>query len=161
MNKIPVLLLISKEISLRTLNDSPRFSSYRFYSLSAMQHLERPASKAARPALHHVLGRKISRIKPQYLVTHLGLAFERYPVDFLNAVLDVKLLHPEIKIGTDRSLEYAIQHLQAFHETNPEISSLIDRLVQNRSVFDLDDQTVFFGRLFVLKETACLSRLSL
>ena len=129
MNKIPVLLLISKNIGLRILNNSPRFSSYRFFSLSAIQYLEDPTSKLTGLRLQNVLNQKINLIKPQYLIAHLGLAFERYPVEFLNAVLVVKAACPEIKIGMDRSLEYVIQHLQVFYDANCEPTSVLRRVL--------------------------------
>jgi hypothetical protein len=112
MRKTPVLLLISTAIDLSALNHSPRFRSYHFFSLAAMDHLENDRSRPGVQALRNALDRRIARVGAQYLLAHLGLAFDRYPVEFLTALLDVQALHPRLKIGLDKGVRYAIQVLQ-------------------------------------------------
>jgi hypothetical protein len=141
MSKIRVLLLISRNIDLKMLNHSPRFQRYHFFALPAIDYLGNPASNPASRMLRIALERKIERVHAQYLLAHLGLAFDRYPVEFLTAVLDIQALHPRLKIGLDKGLEYAIQHLKLFAAPDPEVTRLLGRLVQNPSVFDMDGET--------------------
>jgi|GEM_PF-5022564 len=142
MKKIPVLFLVSSDIDLKILNDSPRFLLYCFFSLAAIRYLENSSSRVPGQQLQDFLSKKIRRVKPLYLIVHLGLAFERYPVEFLNAVLDIKSIFPEIKMGMDKSIEYMLQGLEVL-DTSSEKNKLLDRLAQNQSVFDMDKETAY------------------
>ena len=139
MSKIPVLLLISRAIDLNVLNHSPRLQRYHFFSLTAMDYLGNTSSDPGGEALRNALERKIGRVGPQYLLAHLGLAFDRYPVEFLTALLDVQTLHPHLKIGLDKGLHYAIQSLRM--SAAPEVNGLAARLALHGSVFDSDEET--------------------
>ena len=141
MSKTPVLLLISRNIDLKMLNHSPRFQRYHFFSLTAMDYLGSPSPNPARQTLRTALERKIVRVDAQYLLAHLGLAFNRYPVEFLTAVLDLQSLYPQLKIGLDKGLEYAIQHLKLIVAPDAQVTGLLGRLVQNRSAFNTDVET--------------------
>ena len=141
MSKIPVLLLISRDIDLKTLNHSPRFQRYRFFSLTAFDYLGNASSNPGRQTLRNALDGKIGRISAQYLLAHLGLAFDRHPVEFLTAVLEVQTLHPRLRIGLDKGVEYAIQHLQIFAAPDPQVTRLLGRLVQNRLTIAMDRET--------------------
>ena len=141
MSKIPVLILISRNIDLRMLNHSPRFQPYHFFSLTAMDYLGYSSSNRAGQTLRNALDRKIGRVEAQYLLAHLGLAFDRYPVEFLTAVLDVYTLHPQLKIGLDKGLDYAIQNLRMSAAPDPEVISLAVRFARHRSAFSMDKET--------------------
>lgn len=138
MNKIPVLLLLSRDTDLTVLNQSPRCQRYHFFSLTAMDYL---GNSSAGQTLRNALKKKIERVGAQYLLAHLGLAFDRYPVEFLTAVLDVHSLHPQLKIGLDKDLNYAIQYLRVFPAAGPEVASLAARLARHRSAFHMDEET--------------------
>ena len=141
MSKIPVLLLISRAIDLNVLNHSPRLPRYHFFSLTAMDYLGNTSSDPGGEALRNALERKIGRVGPQYLLAHLGMAFDRYPVEFLTALLDIQTLHPHLKIGLDKGLHYAIQSLQRSVAPAAEVNSLAARLALHGSVFDSDEET--------------------
>lgn len=140
--KKAVLFLTSNDIDLQSLNSSPRLTSYQFYSIAAIPILENQLSNAPKTRLQDLLAEKIRETNPLYLIVHLGLAFERYPVEFLNAVLDIKTLYPAIKIGIDRRIEYIHQQLLA-PEMSSEINNLLDRLSMNCSIFDTDKETAY------------------
>jgi hypothetical protein len=141
MSKVPVLLLISRSIHLNVLNQSPRFLRYHFFSLTAMDYLGNISSRRGEEGLRDALDRKIMRVGAQFLLAHLGLAFDRYPVEFLTALLDVRLLYPRLKIGLDKGVPYAIQYLKLSAASGPEINRLIGRLARRGSVFDSDEET--------------------
>src|SRR5687767_153572 len=128
MSKTPVLLLISRPIDLNVLNHSPRFQVYRFFSLTAMDYLENDLSRHKVQTLRKALHKNIERVDAQYLLAHLGLAFNRYPVEFLTALLDAQTIHPRLKIGLDKGLNYAMQSLKIFAASGPEVDSLVARL---------------------------------
>jgi hypothetical protein len=79
------------------------------------------------------------------LIIHLGLAFEHYPVEILNTVLDVKEFYPKIKIGFDRGLEYAIHRIRVLVKETPEKEKLLDRLINNQTFFVSDKETVYLA----------------
>lgn len=141
MSKIPILLLISRVIHLNVLNHSPRLQRYHFFSLTAMDYLGNTSSDPSREALRNALERKIERVRPQYLLAHLGLAFDRYPVEFLTALLDIQTIHPRLKIGLDKGMNYAIRSLGMSPAPAPEVASLAARLALYGSVFDSDAET--------------------
>jgi hypothetical protein len=141
MSKTPVLLLISRAIDLNVLNHSPRFQSYHFFSLTAMDYLENDLFRHKVQTLRNALHRNIERVGAQYLLVHLGLAFDRYPVEFLTAVLDVHVRHPGLKIRLDKGLMYALQYLRLSAASDPEATRLAVRLAQHRSAFDRDEDT--------------------
>jgi hypothetical protein len=145
MNKIPVLLLISRAIDLSALHHSPRFQRYHFVSLAAMDHLENDRLRPKAQTLRNALNRKIERVGAQYLLAHLGLAFDRYPVEFLTTLLDVQELHPRLRIGLDKGLDYAMQSLRISAASAPEVNSLVARLARRGSVFNRDAETEFLA----------------
>lgn len=141
MNKTPVLLLLSRNIDLNILNRSPRFPRYRFFSLTAMDYLEPSSSSSREQLLRNALNRTIERSDARYLLAHLGLAFDRYPVEFLTAVLDMHFGHPRLKIGLDKGLKYALQYLRLSAASDSEATRLAVRLARHRSAFDRDEET--------------------
>lgn len=141
MMKTPVLLLISRAINLSVLNHSPRFSGYHFFSLAALDYLEDDQVWHKAQTLRKALHREIDQVGVQYLLAHLGLAFDRYPVEFLTALLEVRTLHPWLKIGLDKGLRYAIRYLKLSGVSRPEVNSLAARLVRQSSAFDSDEET--------------------
>ena len=140
MNKIPVLLLISSHIDLTVFNQSPRFQSYCFFSLTAMDCFRNDSYSCRGQTLRNVLQRNIERVGAQYLLAHLGLAFDRYPVEFLTAILDVHSLHPQLKIRLDKGLLYAFQYLRLSVVPEPEVTCLAARLAHHRSAFERDEE---------------------
>ena len=140
MSKIPVLLLISKRIDLNILNQSPRFRSYRFVSLTAMDYLGGPSTIPASQSLQGALEKEIRLVRAKYLLAHLGMAFYRYPVAFLTAVMEVQSLYPDLKIGFDKGSHHAIQYLELFAAPGPEITSLSGRIIQNRSTPEFEQE---------------------
>lgn len=143
MDKISVLLLLSKNIDLEILNDSPRFFSYHFFAATSIQYLESTSSEKPNQKLLRNLRRKIRLIAPKYLIVHFGIAFERYPMAFLDTVLDVNELYPELKIGMDGSREYVMQHLRDFKGEDSEKTKLLGRLARKQSIFDMDTETAY------------------
>jgi hypothetical protein len=150
MSKIPVLLLISRHIDLHVLNQSPRYQRYRFSSLTALDYLGNGSTgRKGQTLLTNMLDKRIKKVKAQYLLAHLGLAFDRYPVEFLTAVLDVHTIHPRLKIGLDKGLKHATQYLRLFAAPDPEVKRLLNRLGRNRSAFDADgEMAVLAGALY-------------
>jgi hypothetical protein len=141
MSKIPVLLLISRAMDLNVLNHSPRLQSYHFFSLTAMDYLENDRFRHKAQTLRNALHTNIDRVGAQYLLAHLGLAFDRYPVEFLTALLDVQILHPHLKIELDKGLDYAIQYLKLSAAPDPEVNSMAARLNLHGLAFDSDKET--------------------
>jgi hypothetical protein len=141
MSRIPVLFLISNPVDLDTFNQSPRFQQYHFFSLAAMDYLGDHSSSRRPQTLESVLTRTIEEVGAQYLLAHLGLAFDRHPVEFLSAVLDAHALHPRLKVGLDKGVHYALQSLQMSTAPGPEAASLAARLVRHRSAFHMDEET--------------------
>ena len=140
-----MLLLVSTSIDLKALNDSPRFESHSFFALNAMQHLDKLNSTHKTQSFLDILDNTIKYVKPSYLIVHLGLAFEHYPAEILNTVLDVKEFYPKIKIGFDRGLEYAIHRIQVLVTATPEKKKLLDRLINNQSFFDSDKEMIYLA----------------
>jgi hypothetical protein len=138
VSKIPVLLLISRDIDLYILNHSSRFQSYHFFSLTAIDYLGKPSTIPASQRLQIALKRKIRLIRAQFLLAHLGFAFYRYPVEFLTAVMEIQSLHPQLKMGFDKGINHAIQYLQLFATPSPEVTRLSGRIIQNRSTLEID-----------------------
>lgn len=141
MSKIPVLLLISRTIDLNILNHSPRFPRYRFFSLTAIDYLENNRFRHKAQALQNALHRKIERVGAEYLLAHLGLAFDRYPVEFLTALLEIQAFYPRLKIGLDKGLCYALQYLRASAVPSLEVNNLAARLAKGRRPFNSDEET--------------------
>lgn len=106
-----------------------------------MDYLGNDRYRSGAQKLQNALDRNIQRLGTRHLLVHLGLAFFRFPVEFLSAVLDARLLHPQLSIGLDKGLPYAIQHLQLFVTPGPAYTSLLRRLIQNQSAFDTDNET--------------------
>lgn len=145
MSKIPVLLLVSRTIDLNVLNHSPRFENYHFFSLTALDYLENDPFEHKAQTLWNALHSEIERLGAHYLLAHLGLAFDRYPVEFLTAVLDIHSHHPQLKIGFDRGLHFAIRYLKIFPSPGPEVHSLVARLTRHRLALDREDETALLA----------------
>jgi hypothetical protein len=88
--------------------------------------------------LQNALDRKIEHVGAQFLLAHLGLAFYRYPVEFLAAVMEIQSLHPQLKMGFDKGINHAIQYLQLFATPSLEVIRLSGRIIQNRSTLEID-----------------------
>lgn len=147
MKKIRVLYLISTNIDLRSINNSPRYSKYHFFTLDAMKYLEGFDTISSSKKLAKSLSDTIQRIKPLYLIVHLGLAFERYPIEFLNPVLDVKTTHKKLKLGLDRGLEYAIDRIQAIKYQTLDSENIIKKLRNDYLLFESDEETLHLASL--------------
>lgn len=143
MNKTKILLLVSKEYPLDVLNNSPRLLTYSFYSVVAIQYLGSTLGKKNNPRLLDILCDQIRRIQPKYLIVHLGLAFTRYPFEFLDAVLEVKKTFPDLNIAMDQSFEYIDRYLNTIRNSAESIYILRNRLSQNRSLFFFDEEVKF------------------
>ncbi len=140
MSKTPILLLVSKEIPLDVLNNSPRLLDYSFYSIAAVQYLEKIVDQGNKNYLLDVLCEQIRTILPKYLIVHIGLAFTRYPFEFLDSILEIKKIFPDLNTVMDQSFEYIDQYLNTFRNSKSGVSALRSRLSQNRSLFYLDEE---------------------
>lgn len=147
MNRIPVLFLLSTYIDMKELNKSPRFSSYRFYYLTAIRYIEKNNASLSIRKMTNALNKKAHKIGPSHLIVHLGLVFERYPFEYLISVLDMKVHHKSLKVGLDRGLEYAIQRIQLIHSSTFDKENLINRLIANRLLFESDEETLHLASL--------------
>jgi hypothetical protein len=136
-----VLLIISRDIDLEPLNNSPRFLSYQFFSLPVIQYLEDSSPRMPVGQLLQPLVEMIEEVKPSFLLAHLGLAFERYPVRFLTAIFEAYALYPTMRIGMDRNLEYILERLNSV-DADSEKMKLFDTLAQNQSIFAMNNETV-------------------
>ncbi len=141
MERIPVLFVTSKEIDLSVLNDSPRFPDYCFRALAALPLLQEGPPESARARLAAALAACIESTRPGCLIFHLGLAFDRFPAEFLGAVLDTRLAHPEITIKLDRPLEYLTGSLRLWRNVTPQTLDLLDALALHPGLFETDDET--------------------
>lgn len=140
MSKTPILLLVSKEFPLDVLNNSPRFLAYSFYSVAAIQYLEKIVEQGNNNYLLDILCDQIRTILPKYLIVHCGLAFTHYPFEFLDSVLEIKKIFPDLNIAMDRSFESIDLHLNAIRNSTDSVFVLRNRLTQNRSLFYLDEE---------------------
>lgn len=141
MSKIPVLLLISTAINLNALHLSPRWQRYHFFALTALDYLGNGPSRSGAGTLLNALEQEIGRVEAQYLLAHLGLAFDRYPVEFLTTLLEIQRLYPRLQIGFDKGLHYAMQVLQVSTAPGPQVKRLAARLARVRAAFDRDEET--------------------
>jgi len=106
-----------------------------------MDYLGNASSGPGGEALRNALERKIGHVGAHYLLAHLGSAFDRHPVEFLTALLDIQTIHPRLKIGLDKGMNYAIRSLGMSPAPAPEVASLAVRLALYGSVFDSDAET--------------------
>jgi len=143
MRKTKVLLMITRDYQIEILNSSPRFLAYRFSSIGVIRFLEDSRTQIQEQKLTQALSRKIEQIRPKYLIVHLGMAFERYPIEFMTTILDINMLHPNLKIGLDRSLNYVIRQLRAIAGSEIADMDLLDRLDQKQSAFKPDAETTY------------------
>lgn len=140
MDKIPILLLVSKVYPLDALNDSPRFSAYRFYSVAAFQYFGGVLEEGNGSNLLGELCDQVRKIQPKYLIVHLGLAFTRYPFEFLDSVLEIKEIFPDLNVAMDQNYEFIDLYLNTIDNSADNVYVLRSRLAQNRSLFYLNEE---------------------
>ena len=139
LDKSAVLLLRSTFIDVSSLNVSPRYPQYVFHIFETLKYLEGDFSLT--DTLAEIIS-FIEQIDAKFIIVHLGVCFQKYPIQLMHLVRALKDYEPSLRIGLDMGKGYALTLLRGLSGRENGMGEIIE-LIESGYLVDESSETMY------------------
>jgi hypothetical protein len=112
MTKTHVVFLVSTPIDKDVINDNPKYIKFKVHIIPLLEYIQSDDIDALTNILP-ALFKRLKSYKPRIVIFHLGVAFDRYPRNYIKIIIALHNQFPTIIIGLDKGIKYIQKRIVA------------------------------------------------